>query len=371
MILRQYRFKMLSLIGRMKKHLRASVTWIYLIFLFLLASTFLTVLNYHQNRLRRSLNNPNDEKSAELRQLIVDLEKESFSRNLGVDEVCRKNIGGKIPRRNVITDPPSNIIVDLERKLLYCEVPKAACSSWKQFFFQLRGMNVTKGINGKAKKELTHLHQLSTEQRKEALNSFIKFMVTRHPFSRVLSAFRNKIQPNGSYERLNQNWQPYHWRERVGQYIIEQYRGKDVAMEMMKDKSKYDVTFSEFVRFLGEFPDHKAANDLHWTDINSLCYPCDVRYDTIVKFENMAKESLLIFEKAGIENRLPSLTQHATNSSDLSQAVEFYRDIPRDVIRKLYERYYYDFTVFGYDANLFCDDITVNNINYQLITIHG
>lgn len=277
-----------------------------------------------------------------------------------------------MPRRSIIDDPPSNFIVDWENKLLYCEVPKAACSSWKKFFFELRGINVTSGINGKARKLLTHLHELSIADRREVLQSFTKFMVARNPFSRVLSAYRNKIQPNGSYEKLNRRWQPYIWRENVGQHIIRQYRGNDVALEMMANKDKYDVTFTEFARFLGEFPDHPAAKDLHWREITNLCYPCDVKYDVIVKFEAMAKEIQMFFDKAGLKaSTLPELNLHATNSSDVTQAIEYYRTLPRDVVRRLYERYFYDFVVFGYDADAFYPGITVNRMNYQLITIHG
>ncbi|PIK49085.1 putative carbohydrate sulfotransferase 11 isoform X2 [Apostichopus japonicus] len=291
-------------------------------------------------------------------QHLLGLEKSNDNRYETVWSVCKENIGNHIQHRSIIDDPPPNILVDMEHKLMYCSVPKAACSSWKTLFFELRGINVTNSVHSRAKKELTFLHQLSINRRWEVLRSFTKFMITRNPFLRILSAYRNKIQPNGTYEQLNANWKPYQWRERVGRPIIEKYYGNDVAMDMMTNKDKYNVTFSDFVRFLVDFPDLRASKDVHWMDINSLCYPCDVNYDVIVKFESMATEMQLVFEKAGLEANLPEVSKHTTNSSSIAQAVEYYKTLPPDVVTRLYNRYYYDFTVFEYDANLIYPGIT-------------
>ena len=84
-----------------------------------------------------------------------------------------------------------------------------------------------------------------------------KMVVVREPFQRLLSAYRNKIEPNRT-----------------------DYFGQ-VSKKIAKDygNSERHATFSEFLRF---YLDEKEPNE-HWDSFASLAQPCKYDYKYILK----------------------------------------------------------------------------------------
>ena len=91
-------------------------------------------------------------------------------------------------------------------------------------------------------------------------------MVARHPVSRFISAYWDKMTMTKGYFNKVLNKQRHTITER--------------------EFNKSWLTFGEFARMrLDE--DWRYQNDPHWTQTHKLCSPCAIQYDYILKLESL------------------------------------------------------------------------------------
>jgi chondroitin 4-sulfotransferase 11 len=138
-----------------------------------------------------------------------------------------------------------------------------------------------------------------------ALNTSISFIIVRHPFERLLSAYRDKLQFA----------LPHTFHQKLGNMIVRKFR-KPVTYERsdnthhpsmknvhsfqhskMKKVGSRWPTFPEFVEFLLFEANHNAELDMHWTPIIKFCTPCQVKFDMILKFETLDEDQRYLIEK--------------------------------------------------------------------------
>ncbi|XP_033624375.1 carbohydrate sulfotransferase 13-like isoform X1 [Asterias rubens] len=269
--------------------------------------------------------------------------KEQVQRKATLREACKQKISSGVDVRN---NPPARIYVDEEYKVLYCSVPKIACTSWKKVFLVLmKAFKTTEEIsqyytNRAGKKQLKELRDFSPFQIDRILKTYTKFMFARHPFSRVLSAFKNKLAPDSSFERA------VLWQRSVGKRIIDRYRDKD---HLPQTADNYDLTFNEFIKYL--IDPEANGNNLHWSEIYKQCLPCDIDYDIIGKFETLQSDSKFILNLINAEGVVfpGSDSSSPTGSSNQTYLELHFKDVPLVDLQKLYERFRLDFQLFGYD----------------------
>lgn len=194
------------------------------------------------------------------------------------------------------------------------------------------------------------------------------FIIVRHPFERLVSAFRDKIERLHASSLAQDYYYKMHGREITRKYRAgaSQHLGPDFLSKANHYGALVPVTgrlrrvpelptFWEFVQDVLN-TDPEQMNE-HWAPIHKFCSLCMVSYDVIVKFENLAQEEVWLRRYLlGSERRLPGReVNRNTNSGGLSSAeiTQVYFSVLTDqMVKDLFQIYSKDFELFGYSFNL-------------------
>jgi hypothetical protein len=225
-------------------------------------------------------------------------------------------------------------------KLVYCDIPKAGSTTFKYLISMKTASDMAdeaarKGIHNYTflrEHSVVQMTELSVQAAQQRLNNYFKFIVVRHPFSRLLSAYRDKIYPLGWY---------------VNEYaqVIDGYYGRGTVSTRLST-----AQFLELVtRRNSDF------DDTHWRAYHKLCFPCDINYDQIIKLETIDKDTKLvmkhIFGSDKYAEYVPKLNhRRVLKSRPLEVNAKFWEQ-SHQLTWELLDLYRRDFEVFGYDWN--------------------
>ncbi|XP_061164449.1 carbohydrate sulfotransferase 10-like [Saccostrea echinata] len=162
------------------------------------------------------------------------------------------------------------------KNINYCKVPKCGSTFWMQVFLVLNKLkNVTEIFGEKrSSQHIIPMTQISTWN--SLSGSDVIFHVTRNPYSRLYSAYIDKIFLPG-FSKLASD--------------INKMNGKSC------NKS---VSFEEFLKFiLADF-----LYESHWQPISSMCASCSVPYNVISKQETFNTDVHFILDQLNISNLL-------------------------------------------------------------------
>ncbi|XP_062522357.1 carbohydrate sulfotransferase 8-like isoform X2 [Corticium candelabrum] len=229
-----------------------------------------------------------------------------------------------------------NMLVDDKHRILYCFLPKAACTSWKKVFQVLTGKaKSTKEISGKNahdQKRLTFLKDFSSSEALKRLSGYRKMMVHREPMMRFISAYISKF--------VVPDW---YFVKKFGTQILKLYR-KDASKESLATGK--GVRFEEFSRYIADNA-HKALHfDGHWKPAAFQCQPCYVDYDYVSSTDTADEDADVILDLIGANGKVTF--PHDNKSRHTSVIQQYFSKLSRAVVKKLIEVYRRDFTLFGY-----------------------
>nr|XP_006823894.1 PREDICTED: carbohydrate sulfotransferase 11-like [Saccoglossus kowalevskii] len=240
----------------------------------------------------------------------------------------------------------NDLLYDDKYGLIYCPVPKVACTNWKKVWLVLMGHLNTDVLESVHHSFVHHtpitypiLRELSQSEQEMRLEKYFKFLFVRHPFERLLSAFRNKFE-------LTDEWN-VKFMTGYSAKIFKRFReGKWSRARIVQSP----ITFNEFVQFIIETVDDGALQNEHWRPIHEMCSVCDVHYDVIGKFENLEKDAQYILKESNVGEILtfPRHDSHITNSSTEENLKKYFSTISADSIHQLYKIYELDFKLFQY-----------------------
>ncbi|CAH1784541.1 unnamed protein product [Owenia fusiformis] len=241
----------------------------------------------------------------------------------------------------------TNIVVNDKLKILYCKVPKVACSNWLKVLYIMSAEpnNITsidqietKFVHEKdtTKKYFPTLDMYSKPEIEYRLHNYLKFAFVRNPFERIFSAYMNKFV----------NIRNDYFRRKYGTEVYDLI-DEDVPLE---DRlSGENVTFRQFAKYLVH-PRVKRPFNEHWQQYSELCRPCAIQYDIVGKYETMDTDMKYTLKRMGVEEKLNYTGHRYSFSSTQEQMGAAYKTIPIEDLKKLMHLYILDFTLFGYNS---------------------
>ena len=185
---------------------------------------------------------------------------------------------------------------------------------------------------------LTHLN---TSERQSRELRYYSFLLTRHPFERLVATYRNKFEDP---------YTPY-FRRHYGSDILRLFR-KNLTEDEYNDG--VGVTFQEFINFILK----KRIFDEHWDLMTKLCSPCYQKYDYIGKMETLIEDSVAILKNAHLSETFHfphnATDRYLSKSSDIMH--KYFSNFTKTEIEQLFKLYEDDFLAFGYTLQDFFPD---------------
>ena len=83
------------------------------------------------------------------------------------------------------------------------------------------------------------------------------------------------------------------------------------------------ATFDEFLRHLVDENPTVIPKNEHWERYESLCFPCDIEYDYLLKLDTIEEDSDWLFKQFKIENIKYPRGNGAPSNSRLGSIAKF------------------------------------------------
>ncbi|XDV14683.1 hypothetical protein PO909_014896 [Leuciscus waleckii] len=235
-----------------------------------------------------------------------------------IRELCSANSSLNFPGKFKTLDQIPNraldhLIVDDHHGVIYCFVPKVACTNWKRVMIVL-SQNLR---FGRFSRPLIH----------HKLKNYTKFLFVRDPFVRLISAFRDK------FASTNEDFYRYY-----GSPMLQRAFAAGIRL-----------SFIHFIQYLLD-PQTEKKNPFneHWQQMYRLCHPCQIDYDFIGKLETLDEDTEHLLRILGLDKYI-----HFPPGYENRTAEDWERDWFANISvadkRKLYNLYETDFRLFGYD----------------------
>ncbi|XP_063615862.1 carbohydrate sulfotransferase 11-like [Penaeus indicus] len=254
--------------------------------------------------------------------------------------------------------------------LVYCPIYKVASTTWMVYFQRLahvnddnRALDKYKKAGKERKKYMPRFgggHRRVFEEYKapsssieknRVFQSSLRFLVVRHPFTRLLSAYRDKI------ERPNPKpFAPYF--KDLHRAIILKYRPAESNI------TSNTPTFPEFVDYIIDFTANLTTaqewdeNVVCWTPYWVQCGVCSSDYQVVIKLETMTEDEQFLAQIADlkeIQNVFEWRNHKKFSKSSKEVLPVYYKSLTKKQILLLYERFKMDFELFGYTVEEYLD----------------
>ncbi|XP_004449162.1 carbohydrate sulfotransferase 13 [Dasypus novemcinctus] len=236
-----------------------------------------------------------------------------------------------------------HVLVDDAHGLLYCYVPKVACTNWKRVLLALSGRahgdpRAIPAPEAHAPGRLPSLADFSPAEINRRLRAYLAFLFVREPFERLASAYRSKFT------------RPYNaaFHRRYGTRIVRRLRPH--ARPEARARG-HDVRFAEFLAYLLD-PRTRREEPFneHWERAHALCHPCRLRYDVVGRFETLAEDAAFVLGLVGAQGLRFPAPPPPGGTAARDQAARLFRDISPFYQRRLFDLYKMDYLLFNYSA---------------------
>jgi len=241
-------------------------------------------------------------------------------------EKCKEN-QGNISEEEI---NPHYFLFSPREKLTFCWSHKSGSTSVSQVFALIT--NSTFIIDNNLYYRLPEVlsPRLPWELR-AALESSLVFTVVRHPLTRLVSAYRDKVAPTSSSPSPS-------WALRR------------LCSQLGRGEGRCRVSWQEFVLHLLASP--PSTYDSHWAPLASHCQPCQVNYDLVLKVETLQSDWEVLRRLSGLEE-LPDLKHLNDNHNNQGTYRDYISQLSPPTLQKLYNKFRLDFELFGYSLDFY------------------
>ncbi|XP_051856052.1 carbohydrate sulfotransferase 12 [Antechinus flavipes] len=251
----------------------------------------------------------------------------------------------------------NHLIVDDRHGIIYCYVPKVACTNWKRVMIVLSESLLDQGIPYKDPLDIPreHVHNTSTHLTfnkfwrrygkfsrhlmKIKLKKYTKFLFVRDPFVRLISAFRSKFElENDEFYR------------RFAVPMLKLYSNHTSLPTSVSEafSAGLKVSFPDFIQYLIDPRTEKLAPfNEHWRQVYRLCHPCQIDYDFVGKLETLDEDAAQLLQLLKVD-KLLHFPPSYRNRTASSWEEDWFAKIPLAWRQQLYKLYEADFVLFGY-----------------------
>lgn len=218
------------------------------------------------------------------------------------------------------------------KNLNYCKVPKCGSTFWMQVFLTLKKVKSVEDVFGNRRNRYHTIVMNKTSTWDHLTTNDVIFHVTRNPYSRLYSAYIDKIYLPGFWKFTKQ---------------INEKNDKDCS---------HSVRFGEFLEYILK----ENVQDPHWQPVSELCGSCRVPYNVISKQETfnndvrfilnhlsisglLKKEVLKNLQKKHTENSIKEITPIMIELANLDPCLTF---------MQFSQRLWKSFQIQGYISDL-------------------
>ena len=215
-----------------------------------------------------------------------------------------------------------HLIYDDKHRFIFCFVEKVGCTDMKRLLFVNIGILPKETINWNWVDSKTFLDRalrkrsftnanLTISLKKMMIQDYYKTMFVRNPLERLLSAYRNKIEP--PLNTLSTRFPNYLKREILETYQPLQYQA------WLKSNASYglNVSFPDFVRYLIDTPNTEL--NPHLRPQVHICHPCRIRYSFYGNFKTISDDAAMVMQRVQAKPEYypdRSLHSHATQTKN-------------------------------------------------------
>ena len=218
-------------------------------------------------------------------------------------------------------------------KVLSDEVESPACYWFMNNFKQVQFVNPMTFLERDGKTTPIYPQLRPTEKR---------ILNTRNPFSRLCAAWGDKFR-SIYYEDVPSKKKDMHHALKAVQSYVDRAELPNTA-----PPSGYAHSFHGFLRYVTQEKDEAHLNR-HWKSISSLCQPCRFAYDYIMDISFATEDSEYVFQQLDFDAKLPLF--HSSSKTSKKPLEDYYKNIPKELIKKIYAKYFLDFVLFGFSPD--------------------
>lgn len=223
-----------------------------------------------------------------------------------------------------------HLIYDDKRRSLFCFVEKIGCTDMKRLLFVTSGalpvetaqhswVDLKYLEKGLRRASLAN-RNLTSEGKLQRIREYFKFTIVRNPLERLVSGYRNKIEPPLS--DLSMKFPNY-----IKRQILKRYRPMDFKV-WLDEGGRYNISIS-----FPEFVQHVIDTDLevlnpHFKPMIHTCHPCRVRYHFYGNFNMYGKDVALIIDKLRTKPEYyPNRSLHAPGHETKTYLLVYYNQL--------------------------------------------